>query len=218
MDPTSTILSGDTVSLSPEQIAAAHAAAQPTPGQLADRARREGAMREAASHPLPGPLRDAFADLPRELLDQPLVDITAGHIAALVAINSPFLEAMRLGQLLAICDNEEERQRLMAKAESIKVEIADVVETLYIFSRSARETRNTLALRGGRAQIRASAEALLDTLPPITDWETINQSLGLHYAKCFLSHLAFESKSDPGGTRHFPMSQTIRGSAGSRMG
>ena len=215
MSPANPIHAAETVPLTPEQIAAACAALQPTPEQIEDRARRDAAMREAASQPLPGPLRDAFAAMPRELLGHPLADITAGHIAALVTIQSPGLEALRLGQLLASCEDEAERARLLAKAQDVKVEIIDVVEVLYIFTRAAAATRRMLAQRGGRASLRAAAEAILDTLPALLDWEVVKQALGAHYARCFVTHLYFEQKQDPGGSQSFPASHSTADSDGS---
>jgi hypothetical protein len=205
MDPTQEIKTAETVPLTQEQIVAAIMANQPTNEELAAAQDTIARMREARLAPLPGPLREAFAAAPRVLLGRTLVPISANHIRCLVQIDSPFLTSMQLGQLLVQTENEDERKRILARAELCKTEIIDAVKVLILFSSAGDLAIDALSEPEGPARLHAGATALLNDLPPLCDWEEVIGALGAHYAASLITAVALQRREKPGDTKQlFP--------------
>jgi hypothetical protein len=72
-----------------------------------------------------------------------------------------------------------------------------------------------LKMKGGRDTLRVFSESLLDTLPPLLDWEPVKAALGAHYSVCFALQLRFERKVDPNDRGGFPPSHSTADSDGS---
>ena len=148
----------------------------------------------AASAPLPGPLREAFASFPRVILGLALVPVCAGHIAVLTQVNSPFLQAIRLGGQRARARTAPEKKRIETLAAACVATLEHKIEVLFIFTRTYPELRAILA-RGPEAWADALAGFMV-TLPPLADWDAVETALGLWHAASHATFLQFETRKD----------------------
>jgi hypothetical protein len=178
---------------------------QPSSEQLARHHNRVVNHTKSAATPLPGPLREAFATAPQHIhigqTTLTLIPITAGHIALLQQINSPFLQAVRLAALI---HSEDKQISKAAKKEAAKITntIEDTAETLYIFTHHPRDTRALIART--RQTLREKVlETIIDTAPPNTDWNQIAATLGQHFALSFATAVQYEPEQTEDAGRNF---------------
>jgi len=153
------------------------------------RSRERQKLAQANAAPLPGPLREAFASDPPQILGLRLQPITATHIAALTRINNPFVTGIALGFAHAAAKTRKEKNAIAAKVAAMPVTLEDTVEVLYLFTLAPAEVRHKLT--HGPKRIREEAVALLDGLPPVPlDW--LGAALAQHYTRSFETRVKYE--------------------------
>ena len=168
--------------------------------------------KKAGTQPFPGPLRQAFATTPPEILGVKLLPITLGHMVILADCKNPMLDAVRLGMALAAAKDDAEKKRLAAEGEKINWPALQVVEALFIFSQPTAELRRMLA-NGGPSAILGAAIVLADQLPPFPH-QVISQALSAHYMQSMVTSLSIEPDADPEDKKKSFTSKTTTASAG----
>jgi hypothetical protein len=168
----------------------------------AQRASKARLSREAATAPLPGPLREAFAAPPRQLMGLELQPVTATHVAALVEIQNPFVDGIRFGLLAASAKTAKEKAAYAKKAEAVKNTIEDAIEVLLLFTSTPECIR--ARLRDGRQAIRETTRALMDTLTPVP-LEWLASALADHYMRSFATCIQHQAKEEKPGVINFQM-------------
>jgi hypothetical protein len=170
---------------------------QPSPEQIQRHHQRKTNLSAAASAPLPGPLREAFANLPTLLLGVNLLPVTAGHIAILEAINARFLTAIQLAAKVLRCEEPRLKKQLTKQAQKYILTIPDIALALFVFSNTPRELWANLS-KNPKA-IQAAALDFLETLPPVPSWNDVQTALAAHYSKSFLTAIEYDRRGDGEG-------------------
>jgi len=191
--PVKQAAAAETVALSSAEIAA-YLKSKAHKKQLREQNKKNRSLQEAASAPLPGPLRDAFAAEPPNILGIVLQPVSAAHIAILTQIHNPFVEGIRYGILAGNAATKKEKDAYAKKATQIKDTVEDAVEVLYLFSLTPSEAR--LMLDRGRDAIRAAALELMDhRLPPI-ELGGLGGMLAAHYLASFSTQIQHRVAED----------------------
>lgn len=159
-------------------------------------------LEDAATAPLPGPLRQAFAAPPQTILGQRLIPVCAGHIAVLTQVENPFLRAMRLATLHARARTRADKKRIEKIASAIKTTVASTAEALFIFTRTYHELADLLEQGSGPWQ--QAVRGFMAQLPPLTEWEGIERALGSWFMLSYITAINFRAKDRPGGAINFP--------------
>lgn len=171
---------------------------KPKPEETARIARMESNGALAASAPLPGPLRDAFASDPQTFFGIKLQPVTGTHIAALVKLKNKFIDGIRLGMAATQVTDPNEKARLLKQAEDLDVQPEDMLEAFHVFTLTPDGVRKYLAIPDS---IRSVPENITDTLPPFMPDQlsaTLSQALGAHYLDSFKTALNFEATETEG--------------------
>ena len=178
-----------TVQLTPGQAAAAKI----SPAQLKTLRQMDSTIsrnKKASEVPFPGPLKQAFASTPTEILGLKLHPVTLGHTLVLTECKNPFLDGIRLSIALSNAPSDKEKTRIQAQIKAINYSPIDCAEALYIFTRTGEQLRAALAA-GGPSAIRAAALKLIDTLAPVPP-QFIEYALGQHYGASLVTALQIE--------------------------
>lgn len=207
MSPTN-LKTGETVKLSPEEIAAIVAANAPTAEEQAAAAREHQAMQEARGNPLPGPLSEVFASAPKTLLGQSLADIAGIHLAALTRIKSPFMQGLRVAMLISQAPDAEAKARLLERAAALECTAEDTATVMVIFTTPAEDVLRQMRSPHFGTEIADKALQLLVKLPPLADWDSVQSALAAHYSLCFCARLELEVPRRPGDAESFTASLT----------
>ena len=159
-----------------------------TAADLAKHEKRVDARREANANPLPGPLREAFAGGPVTVAGITFVPVTATHIVTLSRMDSPFLKVISGAQ--PVMSDEQ------------------IIEALFVLSRSARDGRALLA-RVGRAAFTEEALRAFDEVP-LGCLKELGEAVGAQLLASFstaLKHGARPDATGEGGEQNFTSPQ-----------
>lgn len=184
------------------------------PGHAAAVAKAEQRDRElagAASAPLPGPLRDAFAGEPNKLHGYTLLPVTAGLIAILTRIESPLLDIIRVLRQHAfkIAEATTDEEKIGAQKEiaaiierEVKPDPEQNVETVYCFIHTPPELRKLLDR--GRAVFREQVMTELgDKVHPGALFD-LEKACGEHFTKSFSTIVNYEAPPSGDGSVFTP--------------
>lgn len=176
----------------------------------------------AASAPLPGSLREAFADGPPSVeingRNVTLQNVTLGLVANLTRINSPLLEVIRIlreelskpdslsasggeGQGEVAAAAAAHQEKLKAAHLRIEQEIAaqdeQIAETVFCFLHTPAQVRELLDRPDGRIAFRNAAMAELgDVLHP-TKMAELQNTVAAHYSRSFSTVIGHGSGGRP---------------------
>lgn len=169
---------------------------------------REAILAAAHSAPLPGALRDAFASDPPRFKQFTLQPVTAGLVAFMERIQSPFLAVFRLsGELMGKGQDE-----IAARVAEIQCDPEQTFESLLCFVMPIRELRKLL--NAGRPEFRRVAcETVGDVLNPV-EARTLEKICGLHFSACACTWIEYATKPEAGPGFTPPPPPPATGSAG----
>jgi hypothetical protein len=169
---------------------------------------RETAIRRAAAAALPGPLREAFAGDPPRVHGFTLQPVTAGLIAVLERIKSPFLAIIR-----EVAAHQKDGTAPDAAIAAIQADPESGYETVFCFTTPIAELR--ALLNKGRELFRETAgKKVGDKLHPVHLAE-LQRACGLHFGASFATVVEYKPDTPEGGGGFpSPAARTTTGSAG----
>jgi hypothetical protein len=177
-----------------------------TADDLARHAARVQSYAGAATAPLPGPLRDAFAGEPRTLHGFTLQPVTAGLVAFLARIHSPVFDVIRV-----LRQHAEEKLTPAQLAAVLETEIQSepeaMIETVFAFVTPAKE-RRALLDRGRAAWREAALEVIGDRLHP-TQLADLERAVGEHFAASFATVVEYGTSRE-GQSPGFPSPPPVK--------
>lgn len=200
----------------PDQPAAAAPVAELYPGhaaELAARAAEKSLAAGASAAPLPGALREAFAGEPPTLHGFTFQPVRMRLHVILTRIESPLLSSLRIFQEelvredgldestpeMATAALRERQRRADARIEAQKDDGTAMCETIFCFTRPAREIEDILNGPNGRTHLRELAMEKVGDAVTVPEFMDLKRLAGAWYLASFATRLGFEARPLEGG-------------------
>ncbi len=190
--------------------------------ELIARLEREYELGAAASAPLPGPLREAYAGEPRRLHGLTLQPVNAWLLAILTRLESPLLDIIAIYRAnaarFAAAGQAEEKavieKEIQVEVERIKVPPEKIIETVFAFTTPVEECQDLL----DAGKFRKQALLTLGKKLHPRQLGDLERAIGEHFAASYATALEFQPPANPNGEAVFtpPPAPTMASAGGSK--